>query len=249
MSYADSGGSMAAVGLGLQEIDEIIKPYLGKVSISAINSPTSVTLAGDEKALIAISEKMVLDGIFFRFLEVQYAFHSARMDSVEEPLRSALSDIPLTSLKIPIYSTVSGKRVGKNCFDADYWWRNVREKVSFWAVAIEKLLADSYDTFIEIGPHPVLATSIYECAGSEKPLVLPSLRRKMDERLVFFGSLGSLQSFGYPLDWSLINVAGSRFCKIPGVSLATPRHIGMNQMFGLNNVMGQLLHPLLSSAR
>ncbi len=244
MKFADKDGRMAAVGLGHDDIEKVIKPYLGKVSISAINSPNSVTLSGDENALTEISEKMEKEGIFFRFLVVQYAFHSNRMDPVEEPLLKALTTLQLEDIKTPIFSTVSGKQVTKNCFDADYWWHNVRDKVCF-GPAIENLLAEGYDTFIEIGPHPVLATSIYECAGSNKPAVLTSLRRKENERLNFFASLGALHCIGYPLDWNAINDVDSRFCKIPGYPWQRQSYWHESAKWAELR-MGQVVHPLLA---
>ena len=245
MNHAIIGDAMAAVGVGPAKARELISPFADRVTISAFNSPTSVTLSGDEESLRKIGDQVNAEGIFFRFLVVQYAFHSASMEPVQAPLSRALREIPLTPLKLPIYSTVTGERVGENCFDAAYWWRNVREKVSF-GPAITNLLGDEFDTFVEIGPHPVLATSILECAAGRDIVVLPSLRRRADERLVFFGSLGNLYGAGYPLDWSRISAPQSRFCKLPGYPWQ--RQSYWHESAGwAEQRLGKIVHPLLYS--
>ena len=74
-----------------------------------------------------------------------------------------------------------------------YWWHNVREPVRF-AAGIATLIADGYRTFLEIGPHPVLAVSMVEClaASGQTGTVLPTLRRNEDERAAMLRVAGGL---------------------------------------------------------
>ena len=70
-----------------------------------------------------------------------------------------------------------------------YWFRNIREVVLF-IDAISAQIADGFDTFIELGPHPIHAIGMNELLTSKKTkgLVLASLRRKEDGKKQFLSS-------------------------------------------------------------
>ena len=73
-----------------------------------------------------------------------------------------------------------------------YWARNLREPVRF-AAAVQALVADGHDTFIEMGPHPVLVGAIQqELSGRARPVALPVPRRDQDEQTILLESLGAL---------------------------------------------------------
>ncbi|MGH8558369.1 MAG: beta-ketoacyl synthase N-terminal-like domain-containing protein, partial [Methylococcales bacterium] len=244
MSHASGEGGMLAAGLTRQQAEDLIEPLGAAVTLAALNSPSSVTLSGQPEQLKLLAEQLERQGVFNRRLDVRFAFHSAQMDPVKDELLNALTAIQLAEIKLPVYSTVTGKRVTENCFDANYWWRNVREKVSF-SPAIGALLDDGYDTFIEIGPHPVLRASILEAAQAEKPHVLPSLRRMQDEPLTLLGSLGSLYCLGYPLNWRLVNpVVNGALVRLPGYPWQKQRYWHESQQW-LERRTGGPAHPLL----
>jgi acyl transferase domain-containing protein len=69
--------------------------------------------------------------------------------------------------------------------------------VLFWT-AVQQLLEDGHDIFLEISAHPILLSSIqqgFHHLGHEGA-VLPSLRREEDERTVLLGSLGRFMPWG-----------------------------------------------------
>jgi len=77
---------------------------------------------------------------------------------------------------------------------------------SAFADAMRTLAEDGYGAFVEISPHPVLTTSINEClreAGGSG-VVVPSLRRKEDERATMLRSLGSLYVNGASPAWDAL---------------------------------------------
>ncbi len=158
-------GQMLAVGLSLEAAKQIVNETAGKVSIAAINGTTNITLAGDTTEIDRIAAELTHQNIFNRLLEVEVAYHSPTMDPLMEPLRQALLNVHPKLPHIPLYSTVSGKQVNEIAYGADYWPQNIRQPVEFVA-AINQILADGYSHFIEVGPHPVLATSLKECIQS-----------------------------------------------------------------------------------
>lgn len=200
---AVGAGRMLAVGLKPDECPTVLAPHGGKVVVAAINSPNATNLAGDAEALETIASALTERGVFNRFLRVDIPYHSPAMDPLKPELRTALQPLNPRVPTLPLYSTVTGKQVTQANWNADYWCDNLREPVLF-AAAIQSLIADGYGLFIEIGPHPVLGTSIKEClthAGASGETLF-TLNRGKPERATVLDCLGKLHTFGYPLDWS-----------------------------------------------
>lgn len=175
-------GRMLAVGISLEAAKNLVNEAGGMVSIAAINGSTNITLAGDTGTLVGIAEKLTQKNAFNKFLDVEVAYHSPTMDPLMEPLRQSLVNIDPKLPSTPIYSTVTGRRVEGVAYGADYWPENIRKPVEF-VKAIHSIIADGYTHFIEVGPHPVLATSIKECiqeSGKECRNFF-TLRRKAEE--------------------------------------------------------------------
>lgn len=93
MSGSGPKGAMVAVGVGSAAAEE----YLGRTSrdngkavVACINSPTSVTISGDEAAVQEVEELATADGVFARRLRVDTGYHSHHMDPIAEPYRQAL---------------------------------------------------------------------------------------------------------------------------------------------------------------
>jgi acyl transferase domain-containing protein/NADPH:quinone reductase-like Zn-dependent oxidoreductase/NADP-dependent 3-hydroxy acid dehydrogenase YdfG/acyl carrier protein len=209
-------GKMLAIGLPAEEVVERIAPYGSEVSLAAVNSPTSATVAGVAEQLERLAESLEEESVFARFLKVEVPYHSAAMDPILPELASELEVIRPGESEIPIVSTVTGEFIGGREIGAAYWQRNVRDGVLF-AKAMETLLAADCRRFVEIGAHPVLITSINEClhAAGERGVAVQSLRRNEDDLLILRASIGQLYCDGYPLDWHPVNPAGGRRVTLP----------------------------------
>ncbi len=216
MDLASSKGRMLAVGLTMSEAEREIQGYQGRVSLAAINSPSSATLSGEPESLEQISWSLEQKGIFCKFLQVNYAFHSAQMEPIRGNLLESLDGLQPRHPVLPIISTVTGKPMEGRCFDRDYWWQNVRQRVRF-AEAVGWLIERDYDAFLELSPHPVLSSSITECLLQQdrKGTVLPSLRRHEEERAVMLSSLGELYTMGHAIDWQRLWSGGGRRVYLP----------------------------------
>jgi hybrid polyketide synthase/nonribosomal peptide synthetase FtdB len=195
-------GTMLAVGLPEQEALSLVAPTGDKVAIAAINGPVSVTLSGDEAALKEIDAILQERGVFSRFLHVSIPYHSAFMDPIEGELRACLADLAPRPARVPLYLTATDGLAEGPELDHGYWWKNVRGCVRF-KQAVDRLAADGHSLFLEIGPHPVLSSSIRECLAERggKATVLSSLRRKEDEQTCLLGSLAALHNLGIEIDW------------------------------------------------
>ncbi|MDL1883139.1 SDR family NAD(P)-dependent oxidoreductase [Anaerolineae bacterium CFX8] len=211
MQQATGSGKMASVEISEAEAAARIAPYGGRLSIAAVNSPTTTVLSGETAALDAVLDQLEAEGISCRMLRVNYAFHSAQMETYASELAATLTGLKPGRAAVPVYSTVTGQAQDGAAFDAAYWGRNVRQPVRF-AAAVYHLIQDGFTTFLEISPHPVLAGMVVQCLDAEglAGVVTASLRRNRDERETMLSALGDLYTGGYPVAWERFYPSGGR---------------------------------------
>lgn len=210
-------GKMLAVGMTPETLSMAVNDAGPLVSVAAINSPSAVTLAGDAGILESMASQLETFGVFHRFLTVKVPYHSHFMDELREDLLAGLADLRPQPARIPLYSTVTGTRIDGTGVDANYWWQNVRGTVLF-AAAATQMIADGYTVFVELSPHPVLASSLNELLSQQgQPgAVVPSLRRKESDSVVMRGALGMLYTQGCGVAWpKFYDPTDSSFVRLP----------------------------------
>ena len=219
LQSATGRGKMAAAELTPEEAERLLADYQDRLSIAAINSPSSVVISGESEALQEIFNLLEQRRKFCRFLQVNYAFHSPQVEPYRTELVRALGGLKPARARIPILSTVTGKAAAGDDLDPEYWGRNVRRRVEF-ASAMDELIQAGHNVFVEIGPHPVLGVSISECLrhrGADGN-VLASLRRGSDERQTMLEALAALYTGGRSVDWAGLYPDGGRCVRLPPYS-------------------------------
>ena len=209
-------GAMAAVELSIDDARRALAGYEDRVSIAVSNGPTSTVLSGDPAALETIVSRMQHQAIFCQMIKVDFAAHSPQMEPIRADLERALKGLQARPASVPIYSTVTGQVDDGLNFDPPYWGRNLREPVLF-STAVQHLLKDGHDIFLEVSPHPILLSSIQQEFGHAgiEGAVVPSLRREEEESRVLAGSVGVLYTLGYPIEWSRIYPERGRSVQLP----------------------------------
>ena len=83
--------------------------------------------------------------------------------------------------------------------------------------AIGELAREGFQVFLEVGPHPILASAVKESLGPRgaSALVLPSLRRGDAGLGSLRWSAASLYVVGFDLEWGRVSPPG-RFVRLPG---------------------------------
>ena len=162
-------GKMAASGLGEQAARQLLDQLglTGKLEIAGINSPHAVTFAGSPQALEAVQEALLKTGQFFQILDLDYAFHSERMDPIRELVLDGLADLRPGEGQCVFASSVTGSLLSGTEVDATYWWRNIRESVRFEA-ATRSLIDAGVRLFVEVGPHAILRTYLAQTIEHSK---------------------------------------------------------------------------------
>lgn len=186
-SYAQGktrgAGRMAAAGLSAADAAGLIRELRldGELELAGVNSAGNVTLAGSPDALARVRERLKRQGVFFRELDLDYAFHSRAMEPVRGVLAQKLAGLtPSPAGNAEFVSTVTGQAMAGEALDGAYWWRNVRRPVRF-SDAISKLVEGGCRIFVEIGPHAILQRYIREHLPSDgRGRVFPTLLRGDD---------------------------------------------------------------------
>ena len=238
-------GGMLAVGLSEVEAQAFIRGLEDQVSIAAINGPSTVTLSGSHDALDSLAQVLSEEKVFVRKLKVEVPYHSVRMDPLHDDLVAALARLVPTVPTIPLWSTVSGQRIENATHDAAYWWSNVREPVRF-ADAAGDLIRAGFRDFLEIGPHPVLAISIRECAQVQGVQVhtVATLVREKPELQTMTESAGRLWELGCLPRWQTLIPSDSRFVRLPTYPWQRQRFWEENEA-ARQQRLGYVGHPLL----
>ena len=200
-------GEMLAVGMSREESERIIEPFGDRLSIAAVNSPLSVTISGEMTAIDRLQSMIEDRNLFCRKLNTGVAYHSVQMDGIRDEFLASLADFSPAKCRVPLLSTVTGALVEGVVVTADHWWRNMRNPVVFDRVF--EHLPDSADLlFIQIGPHPVLSTAIYENLAhlNRSGQALPTLRRDREAWDVLLESAGKCYVHGHEINWDrLVN--------------------------------------------
>ena len=244
-------GCMTAVSLGKDKAVELLAELgLGeRLTLAAVNSANAVTLAGGIEAMTQLEGALAQRHIGCQRLALDYAFHSDAMDPIRTDLVNALSGLEMRAAALPMYSSVTGDRVGPNAIDATYWWRNVRERVNFES-AIRTMMDAGVNTFVEIGPRAVLTTYL---TAITKPLgaaalVLPSLTRKDagGDRLSELTT--QLELGGGLRDRSRQFPTPGRCVDLPHYPWQRERHWQPGTFESQGRLARKILHPLLGYA-
>ncbi|MEU6671191.1 SDR family NAD(P)-dependent oxidoreductase [Streptomyces sp. NPDC046727] len=197
-------GGMVSVALPEATVTQRLAPWAGRVSVAALNGPSSVVLSGDPEALDEVMAAWSADGVRLRRIAVDYASHSAHVESLEAELRTALAELRPGTADIAFHSTLLGGPLGETRLDADYWYRNLREPVRFEPV-VRGLLDSGHAVFVEISPHPVLTAAVQDTAETAErtAVVVGTLRRDEDGPRRLLTSLAEAAVHGVPVDWTV----------------------------------------------
>ncbi|WP_063842991.1 type I polyketide synthase [Sphaerimonospora mesophila] len=239
-------GRMAALGLSEVAARQILAGH-PRLEIAAVNSDRDVTIAGPDGSLKSLGEDLSSRDVFFRELDLDYAFHSAAMDPVRQRLAEGLAGLRPGPARIPMASTVTGDLVRGPELDAAHWWRNLREPVRF-AAAVERVLGDGFDVLLEIGPHPVLRSYLRRVSGTARvrAAVVATLRRDEPGPMRVRSAVAELVAAGARLDWDRYFPRPGAVRSLPAYPWQRERHwIGGPHTWVPTHMDTTIRHPLL----
>jgi len=199
------GGAMAAVQISADEAMESLAGKEERVSIAAINGPSSVVLSGDRPVVGEIVRQWAERGRKVKELPVNRAFHSHHFDALLPDFERFVGRLPRSAPRIPLVSVLYGRlaTAGEICA-RDYLARQMRGTSQFLA-GMRWLESAGVDTFIELSASGVLSALGRGCLhpeAAEKALLVPALRGagRSDEQSLLT-AVAQLHTHGVHMSW------------------------------------------------
>jgi acyl transferase domain-containing protein/NAD(P)-dependent dehydrogenase (short-subunit alcohol dehydrogenase family)/acyl carrier protein len=181
MQALPPGGAMLAVEATEAEV---VLPE--RVSIAAVNGPTSVVVSGDEDAVAGLEATWRAEGRKVKRLTVSHAFHSHRMDPMLDEFGAVAESLTFNQPTIRIVTE-------GDVTDPRYWVRQVRDAVRF-ADGVAALPRGT--RFVELGPDGVLSALVGDG--------MPTLRAGRDENETLLGALADAHVRGVRIGWDRV---------------------------------------------
>ncbi|MEV6280269.1 type I polyketide synthase [Nocardia sp. NPDC051832] len=208
MQALPAGGAMVAIHGTEAEVAPLLAGYQDSVSLAAVNSPSSVVVAGTEDHVRAVAGQVAARGSRTRQLRVSHAFHSPLMEPMLPQFRSIVANLDFAE---PVLALVAAAPQ-----QPEYWVRHVRDTVR-WADTAAFLAGEGVTRFVEIGPDSVLTPMIEECLPeSADALLVPTMRRGQPEIEALVSALGRMHVSGVEVDWSTVFAGtGARRVDLP----------------------------------
>ncbi|KZW01287.1 hypothetical protein EXIGLDRAFT_830237 [Exidia glandulosa HHB12029] len=203
-------GTMAAVNCSALAAHDIIREVLldlgdGSLEIACYNADEAVTLSGSVENVELAVAKAKARGLFAIRLRTRVPVYCSMMELCEDQYRLALRDVfsryPLSPCVLPVYSAATGLKLDGR-LDEEYFWINTRGPVLFTDAIRSAVEGVGSSSFVEISPHPVLASYLQALLPDSAVIVCPARRpnRKLNESAVevssFLAAVGSLAAVG-----------------------------------------------------
>ena len=154
-----SGAMAAILGADIEVIAQACaEAAQGQVCSAAnINSPSQVVIAGDaaaiERAIVLLKERGAKRAVK---LNVSAPFHCALMQPAQDRLAADLQNIGFSHLSVPLITNADAMPIQDGDAARQSLIRQVSRPVR-WLEAVEFLINQGVQTFIEVGPGKVLS--------------------------------------------------------------------------------------------
>ncbi|KAI1774242.1 ketoacyl-synt-domain-containing protein [Hypoxylon cercidicola] len=215
--HPDLKGSMMAVGGTKEEFEPLLSDLKdGAVKIACYNSPTSLTISGDEAGIDELKKVVEEKQLFNRKLFVDTAYHSHHMNLLAKDYQASIDQLEgPVSTEVRFHSSLLGRRCGGTELEASYWVQNLTCPVRF-NEAVQSMLepVDGHRTgvnmLLELGPHSALQGPIKQIlkevgGDAAKVPYASALARKKDAVETALDVAATLFAKGASLDFQAIN--------------------------------------------
>ncbi|MFE9724028.1 type I polyketide synthase [Streptomyces sp. NPDC005794] len=223
MDALPSGGAMASVAAGPEEVAARLAATGWAAEVAAVNGPSSVVVSGDEDAVRTVVAHFRELGRPAAPLRVGQAFHSARMEPVLADFAEVVGRLSFAAPRLPLITALPGREATEEELRTpEFWVDHVRRPVRF-AESVAHLRRRETAHYVELGPDGVLTGLVRDCLATSggaatrqevdtaadggrgtAPQVLPTLRGRRPEPDALLGTLAALHTHGVPVDWRAV---------------------------------------------
>ncbi|MEU4345795.1 alpha/beta fold hydrolase, partial [Nocardia sp. NPDC023852] len=243
-----AGGAMLAAAISEERAVQVVAGFGRRLSIAAVNGPSSVELSGDEDSIEKVETMLATEKVATARLRVSHAFHSAAMDAMLPEFETVVAALSYGRALLPVVSNVFGTVGGAAFADPVYWVGQLRDTVRF-ANGVDALLDLGVRRFLELGPDTVLAGMTRQCLPEDlesTSLVAAAGVRGADEVTQLLTFLAHAHNAGIDVDW------GPLFAGRAPMRASLPTYAFARQRYWLSAdttvAAGSVAHPVSTDA-
>jgi len=196
-------GGLLSVRLSKDELREKLPASL---TIAAVNSPWLSVVAGPEAALRDFEGRLARDQVAAARIPAEYPYHSPAMAPAVGPLLEKIQSFRLSSPKLPIFSSATGRALSEDeARDPRHWAGILQAPVNFQEAFASAATSHPQTAWLEVGPGVQLSTFARQSNArpSDTPArtVVASLSAQLDhEQGAWLSAHGKLWALGASLD-------------------------------------------------
>ena len=214
MHRLPGGGGMTAIFANESVVRTLIDTIAPEITVAAMNGPQNTVVSGGLDVLRKLSEELDRQNISYRELHISNGFHSPRTEPILDELENIAGEIEYGAPRRLLVSNLTGGLM-KSAPDKVYWRRHLRETVRFGdgILALSEL---GCQTFLEIGPHPVLLPLAQTCLGAKGKSAawIATLNRQKPDAESITEMLVALYLAGHNVNWAAVH-ADSSWRRVP----------------------------------
>jgi acyl transferase domain-containing protein len=200
-------GGMLAVAAS----EERLRPYLTDgVGIAAVNANQQVMLAGSDRPLGEVADRLRADGLTVVTVPATSPFHSPAMAPASDAIETDYRDIPLREPKLPLYSGYTGTLMSPEAARSPRFWADQITDTVHFRNALDELLAADDVLLVEAGPRQTLTAfarrhrSVRLGAGAVCPLLPARPGTQEADRQSVLNAAARLWTEGHDLDLNAV---------------------------------------------
>ncbi len=227
MQSLPTGGKMAAILAKLEVVQTALSTF-PNVAIAAYNGPESIVISGPSEDVDAIVQAVALQGYRCKELVTSHAFHSSLIEPILDELTQAAGHVATSEPQLPIASNLTGQLADSETYaDVSYWANHARNAVRF-VENIDAIAQLECDTYIEIGPNPILIGMAMRCMPKEfSGHWVASMKQGTDDLVGMLTAAGKLFTLGFDLHWpDLLDQKSIATLELPSYPFERRRHYG-----------------------
>ena len=176
-------GMMATLRLPAKTVETLCEEHDDVYPVN-YNSPQQTVVAGSHEKLEQFKEIIDQAGGKTMMLATSGAFHSPYMNEASQEFGSFLEEVPVGEPEVTVYSNYTAKPYDKN--PRKLLQRQINNPVR-WEATISDMVANGFDTFIEVGAGSVLQKMMKSIAPEVKAFSVQTVDdvKKVQEALKY----------------------------------------------------------------
>lgn len=180
---AGVGGMAAVLGMNAEEVEHVLQEsVLQDVWIANYNCPGQIVISGKKESVLAAMEVLKAAGAKRTvLLNVSGPFHSPLLSEAGKALAQELAQVEFHQLSNPYVANLHADYVTQPGEIGELLTRQVYAPVRF-EQSIRRMIADGFDTFIEVGPGRTLTGFVKKIAREyqEKNIHMANIEKTQD---------------------------------------------------------------------